>query len=782
MRSVLFFLLWLSFPFIAFSQVKLTGKITGENNSPLPYATIHLLAMDSSLVKSEMSKEDGTFSLLALPADYIFKISQFGKTIHIQNLKLTTGTDLGTITINASNNLHTVIIAGNKPIVRQEFNKLIFSVENSPLKNGYNGLEVLARTPKLQVNSSGEVLLRNTPVMIMINGRKQNLTGQELENYLTNLNAEMIKSIEIQNAGTANTDAASQGGVINIILKKSPQAFSSTLTSAYTYRKNNYWSAQSGLNINYGSDKWNFYAKGNYRKDNDYITASTKKYFYKNQGSTNAEGILTGDRSNKNLMGGLIFYPDKKQEFGIEGYYGYSVGKHNTPEKLTVYNPQLLSVSDNFRNESYKNNTWYSALNYTFKKDTIGSTVKFTGDIGRIKSNGVNSTDTRYTFGAFEDNKIRYLIDPISDYYTLQADWIQKYNNQWEWNGGLKYSSVKRNNKLQTHTFKGQDDEITDYSLEEFSNTERITAVYFSAAANLNETNQIKAGLRAEHTGFQGYNKNSATKVNQNYTGFFPSFYYGYHTSKDKILSFTYSRSLSRPSFTDLNPFIKKENDYSYISGNPDLKPQYTNKFELSFEMKKQSISLYANLTHDFIAGVFTDEQNVTFYKPMNFGKEKQFGLDYNFYGDLGSWLYTNISLGSYYYKFEMDQLNPSKVAVNSNVYTRFKLSKTWSLDLTNSFNSRFQSYVVDVAPQYRMDLVAQKTIWNGKGTLKLFFNDVFNTQRDKNASAYNDFSLSFYQKRQSQSVRVMFIYNFSTLNKVKAKTVTTDNETRSRL
>lgn len=775
-------LLCLALPLTVCSQVKLTGKITEENNTAIPYATIQLLSIDSVAVKSEMSKEDGSFLLLANPANYILKISQFGKILYSKNLTLTKETDLGQLKINNENNLQTVVIAGNKPIIKQEFNKLIFSVENSPLKNGYNGLEVLARTPKLQVNSSGQVLLRNNPVMIMINGRKQNLSGQELENYLASLNAEMIKSIEIETSGTANTDAASQGGVINIILKKSPQAFSATLTSAYTYRKNNYWSAQSGLNINYGGDKWNFYAKGDLRKDNDYSTFNTKKYFFSNGGINDAGGTLTGARNNKNLLGGLVFYPNEKQEFGIEGYYGFAKGEHNTPEKLTVYNPQLLSVSDNFRNENYSNNTWYTTLNYTFKKDTLGSTIKLIGDVGRNKSNGVNTTDTRYTFGDFENNKIQYLIEPASNYYTLQGDWIQKYSKKWEWSSGLKYSSVQRDNILQTNSWKGQNEEIRDYALEEFTNTERITAGYFSAAAKLDENNQIKAGLRVEHTGFDGYNKNSDTKVNQSYTGFFPSFYYGYNMGKDRTLSFTYSRSLARPSFTDLNPFIKKENDYSYIMGNPDLKPQYTNKFELTYEMKKQSVSLYANLTHDFIAGVFTDEDNVTFYKPMNFGKEKQFGIDYNFYGDLTSWLYTNISLGSYYYQFKMDQLNPSKLSVNSNIYTRFKLAKTWSLDLTNNFNSRFQSYVVNVDPQYRMDLVLQKTIWSGKGTLKLFCNDIWNTQRDKNASTYNDFALSFYQKRQTQSYRLMFIYNFSTLNKINARTVKSENETRSRL
>jgi len=299
-------------PFAAFAQVKLSGKVVTIGGEPVSYATVHLLTPDSAIIKSDMTKEDGGFQLIIKPGKYTFQINQFGKLLYKKSLQLYNNTDMGVISVEIVNNLATVVIKGSKQLVKQEFDKLTFDVENSPLKSGYNGLEVLARAPKLQVNAAGEVLLRNATPMIMINGRKQNLSGEELANYLMGLNAEMIKSIEIQTLGSANIDASAKGGVINIILKKAPVGFSSTLTSSYTYRKGNYWSGYTGLNNNYGSDKWNFYSKIGYRKDNDYGSFITRKDFINTGGNNLATGDFTGIRNNMNLLRWYCFLSCQK--------------------------------------------------------------------------------------------------------------------------------------------------------------------------------------------------------------------------------------------------------------------------------------------------------------------------------------------------------------------------------------------------------------------------------------------------------------------------------------
>jgi hypothetical protein len=762
----------------ASAQLKLSGKVIDGESKPVVFTSIILLTNDSVFYKNELTDKEGRFAITVKPGEYIFKLTMLGKLLYRRQLHLTENTDLGDLRVNTVNELNQVTVSGSKPVIEQDMDKLIFNVENSPLKKGYTGLDVLARTPKLQVNSDGAILLRNKTPSLYVNGRQIQLAGQDLVSYLSGLNAEMIKSIEVQTIGSAETDASANGGVVNIILKKPAKGFTSNLTTSYTYRKGNTWSDYGGLNTNYGSDKWNFYSKISYGKDNDFGTYTNAKTF--STGINDAAGSFTGDKRTINLLGGIVFYPNSNNEFGAELYYNNGRGVYNTSEQLNVYDPGLSSTSNNYRIEDFTNKAWYGTLNYTYKLDTLGSILKFIGDAGHNQNLSDNSTNTDYTFGDFPSSLTRYDINPTSDYYIAQADLTQKYHKGFLLRAGLKFSSVNRKNLLATTIIP--DSLSVNDDQENFTNTEDISAGYITFSGKFDPKNSFRIGLRSEYTDFTADNLLNDQKVTQHYIDFFPRIYYGYTIAADKTLSLSFFRSIQRPSFRDLNPFITKENDYSYIEGNPDLKPQFTNSIDLSYQLAKQSISFYANHTEDLIAGVYSNVGNVTYYKPTNFGKQSQYGFDYSYYSDIAKWLYTNASLGAYYYTFENGELHPSQYSFNSNIYARFKLAKTWSADLLNVFNSRFQNYVVSAAPQYRLDLSLQKDIFSGKGMLKLACNDVFNTQHDKNFSTYDDFTLDFYQKRRTQSFMLMFVYNLNSNHKIKNKSVDSNNDIKGRL
>ncbi|GAC1312021.1 MAG: outer membrane beta-barrel family protein [Mucilaginibacter sp.] len=766
----------------AAAQVKLNGRLADSEQKPVSFATVLLLTKDSVFYKNDLTANDGTFAITAQPGDYILKVTMLGQSLFRRQLHLNADMNLGDVKVNTVNQLNGITVKGQKPIIQQDMDKLIFNVANSPLKKGYTGLDVLARTPRLQVNADGVILLRNKTPSIYVNGRQMRLSGQDLVSYLSGLNAEMIQSIEVQTTGTAETDATANGGVVNILLKKPAKGFTSNLTTSYTYRKGNTWSDYGGLNANYGSDKWNFYSKLSDGKDNDYGTYATAKNFFTNNGINLANGSFKGDKRNINLLGGIVFYPDKKNEFGAEFYYNNGKGVYTTNERLNVYDPQLSSISNNHRVEGFTNKVWYGTLNYTYKLDSLGSTLKFIGDAGHNQNLSDNSTNTDYSFGSYPSSLTRYHINPVSDYYTFQGDLSKKYRKGILLRAGLKFSSVDRNNILVTSIYENPDWVLTSDGQENFTNRENVSAAYAILSGKVGAKSSFRAGLRTEYTDITGEDKISGRVVSQHYIDFFPRFYYGYAAGTGKTLSFSFFRSIQRPSFRDLNPFITKENDYSYIEGNPDLKPQFTNSIDISYQWGKQSLSFYANHTDNLIAGVYSNTGNITYYKPMNFGRQAQYGIDYNYYSDITKWLYTNASLGAYYYTFENGELHPSQYSFNSNIYARFKLAKTWSADLLNVFNSKFQNYVISAAPQYRLDLSLQKDVLAGKGLLKFACSDVFNTQHDKSLSTYTDFTLDFYQKRRTQSFTLMFVYNISAGTKIKNKSVDSNNDVRGRL
>ena len=262
----------------------------------------------------------------------------------------------------------------------------------------------------------------------------------------------------------------------------------------------------------------------------------------------------------------------------------------------------------------------------------------------------------------------------------------------------------------------------------------------------------------------------------------FPSVYYSYDVKENQAISVSYSRRIFRPSFRDLNPFVIKQNDFLYQIGNPDLQPQYTNKIDLSYQLKNQRFSVYGSFTTDLIAGVYTVNNNVSYYKPENFGKSRNIGFDYSYYGNITKWLYANISTGVWNYDFELDKSKHNRFSFYNTISMQVKFSNTFFLDITNDFTSKSQYHVVELYPQYGLDLALQKSVFNGLGIVRLSIDDVFNTQRDKNISHYENFDFHFYSKRITRVPTLTFTYNIKNNNKINNKNVQKTNENINRL
>lgn len=758
----------------------LSGQFVDEKNIPLSFIEIAIYKGDS-LVLTEISDDNGKFEVFVKPSTYELTAESFGEILYKQNIEITQDTDLKDIKIlNQSIILNEAVISGNNPIFKQEYDKLIFNVENSPLKQGYDGLEVLQRSPKIQINSKGNILLRNQSPLVMVNGRKMNLSGDELNAYLSSLNSENIKSIEIQTIGSAETEASNAGGVINIVLKKIPIGFQTTVRTYQIYRNKENQVYFGGITNQFGSEKWNIYNQINYTDNSDAYNYNSIFHFYENNGRNENVGQADSRSKNFNTRTGVVFYPNTKHEIGTEFYYSKNKTNNKGSEILNIFNPELSATSTNIDETKSNTDFWNIVLNYTYKLDSLGSNLKLIADIGNNDFENKNEVDTRYTFGNLQDNRFRYLSGSNSDFYNIQTDWNQKFSKNWELNAGVKFSNVSRKNELNTYLFNTDWQPATD-GLQNFKNNESVLGSYLSASATFNEKHQIKIGLRAEYANIKGTDFVNNTEVEQDYLDWFPNLYYGYEIGNNQTLALSYSRRIDRPSFNNLNPFIIKQNDFLYQTGNPDLKPQYTNKLDLTYQLKNQSFSIYGNFIEDLISGVYTvGENNISYFKPQNFGKEIEVGLDYAYYGNITKWLYANLSSGIWHYNFKIEETKKNRVSFYLSTYMRFKLSNTFFVELYNNYYSKSQFEVSTGAEQYKMDIALQKNFRNA--IVKLGLTDVFNTQRDKNTSYYDTFNFDFYQKRITRAVSLSFTYTFKNKTQIKNKNVQSDSDNKNRL
>jgi outer membrane receptor protein involved in Fe transport len=757
------------------------GKVVDQDNHSVEFVSAYLQGIGGISSDKVVSDDKGIFSIKADRGKYTLILEKFGNKFYSSDIDLNQNLNLGVIKVEQAVALEGVTIKGNRRVIERKFDKLIFNVDNSPLKQGYSGLELLKRSPGLRVNSQGNILLRNENVLVTVNGRKMNFSSEELGNYLSSLNSENIKSIEIQNLGSAETDASNTGGVVNIVLKKVPTGFQSTIKTSYAYRDDQHAAYTGGITNQFGSEKWSIYNKINYNDNSNLSTFNSLTNFFDTNGRNANFGQSDNRNKNFNTTTGFVFRPSLQHEVGAEIYYSNSKVHRDGWENLTVYNPALNAISDNYSLYQNKNKFWNAVLNYTWKLNENGSNLKFIGDIGNTELNNNNEVDTKYSFGSLTDNYNKFLTDASSSFFNLQTDWLQKFDKEWEMTLGAKYASVNRDNLL--NVFLNENGIWAPSSgNQNFNNDEKVLANYLSVSKQWSKKHSLKVGLRTEYTNISGIDYANNTTVKRRYFDWFPNVYYNYTLKDDQNLAISYSRRITRPSFRDLNPFVIKQNDFLYQKGNPNLQPQYTDKVDVSYNIKNHTFSLFGNFSNDLIVGVYSADNNVTTYRPENFGKSQTVGFSYSYYGDITKWLFASVSSGFWYYNFDINHRQYNRWSYYNTISLQVKFSKKFFLDITNDYTSRSQNSVTEYFYQYGLDLALQKSFFQNAATLRLSMDDIFNTQRDKNISRYETFDFSFYQKRITRYPTLTFTYNIKSKNKVNTKNVQKGNDNINRL
>lgn len=784
MKLVVVYILIIFLPSKLFSQHKLSGVIVDKNGYGIEFAEILLSNTAAKIEKITLSNRDGSFEIDI--SNGVYKLDVIINTILkvTQQLDISRNTNLENVVIEDEIILSEVLVQAHKPLFKRDIDKIIFIVENSTLNNGYNVMEVLQRSPKIKVDSQGAISLKNGIATVQLNGRKLNLSSTELKNYLGNIESESIKQIEIQANTSAESDANSEGGVINIVTNKKQKGLLNLNKLYVENKQDGFLKHQLGSTLLYGSENWNLYSRLNYNIDEDIgIVRSTANY-YSNQVVQVNEGYFIENNKNISFAQGLVIYPNKKDEIGMEFYLNSKNRDVDSNKNLKVKSHNVLELlSENISFLDSNQDLWYTTFNYNKLIDSLGSNIKFIGDFGENKLSNSNNTNTNYSFGNRQNSTAKYNTKGIAKYNTLQFDLKKNTLSMGDFSLGIKNIHVTRNNILLSEFFEGDDWNIIE-DLQYFQNRENVFAGYMSYGKKWLNNNIIKVGLRTENTNIKGVNTTNIKIAEDNYTDFFPSIYYGYDFREDRYLSFSYTKNILRPSFNSLNPFVQKLDDFYYQKGNPNLKAQYSNKIDLSYQLQRHDFSVYLNFVNALIAPAYNlTSENIRIYQVQNFGNERSFGISYDYSGNLNKWLYVNFALNGKYYDFQSRSgLESSNISFVNNIYTTIQLNNSISIDLLSIYFSDFQYHLVEDLGSYRMDISVQKKFWDEKGLIKLSVFDVFNSMNASNTSYYEDLKFDFFQKKLTQSIAFYISYKIGNNKKINDKSVRSDNESRRRL
>ncbi|WP_118953124.1 carboxypeptidase-like regulatory domain-containing protein [Taibaiella helva] len=213
-------LLLLLFPAMIIKAQSIKVIVSNEKGG-LPNTTIRLF-QDSLLKRVGITDSTGTYTYSGLQkGDYLLEISSSGYERKTALFHFSGDTVIGIRLMETTKTLSEVTVSSKKPLLERKIDRLVFNVAGNINVVGSDLLDLLSKTPQVDVRGSSISIIGRGGVTIMINEKViQVPPGAPLVAYLKAIPAETVERIEVMPNPPASYSAAGEGGIINIILKK----------------------------------------------------------------------------------------------------------------------------------------------------------------------------------------------------------------------------------------------------------------------------------------------------------------------------------------------------------------------------------------------------------------------------------------------------------------------------------------------------------------------------------------------------------------------------------
>ncbi|MHA4810779.1 TonB-dependent receptor domain-containing protein [Flavitalea flava] len=673
--------------------------------------------------------------------------------------------------------LQAVIINGKKPMIERQPGKTVLNVDGSILGAGSSVFEILERAPDVSIDQSDNIKLKGKAgVLILIDGKPSPIAGTDLTNMLKALPAGAVDKIELISNPDARYDAAGNGGVINIKLKKNQQMGANGSVN-FSYGQGVYAKTNAGFTFNYRHGKMNIFGSYNYSYRKTFSNPNLYRIFL--NGDTVLGAFKQNDRvvfpfhthmerigvdyslSSKTVIGMVVN--------GLQNRYNWK-GDNYTD----VLDGNLEKVSD-FQTQSHSENQYNNySVNGNFKHSFDSSGTELTADLDYARYS--NSSHQTFITDYFNNDG-----SPMSPQYilfgtlpgtlsikSLKADYTRPAGKHSKWDAGLKSSYVVSDNDI---TFYDKSNGITTYDSTKsnhFIYKEQINAGYFTFHREQNRI-AYDLGLRLEQTRIKGHQLVSDQRVDTSYLQMFPSLSLRYKASADHQFSFSANRRIERPSYKQLNPFKFYIDPTTYVQGNPLLRPQTTYNLEFSHTFKGMlTTTLSYSTTHDNITEVLapsTVENKVTIQTDKNLERVRYYVGSVSLSLQVTKWWNTlsdgSVYYGSYQGNLSNTPLNNGNVTFNLNSNNTLVMGKGYSGEVNFTYHAAEVYGFYYINPNWQMTTGVQKNILHDKGSLKCTVTDLFYTNITKGHTSFNGYYESFVTKRDTRVATLSFTYRF---------------------
>jgi len=735
------------------------GHITGTiidsaTKASVPFATVSIFPLNGTKVlDAGVTDANGNFSInKPQPGIYDLEVSYIGyKTKRIRKVNVGSNdadVNLGKIILKSSAiTLKGATVISQRSLIEQKVDRLVYNAGNDATNKGGDATDVLRKVPLLSVDLDGNVSLRGSQnLKVLINGKTSTLTANGVADAMKQIPSDLIQSVEVLTSPPAKYDAEGSGGVINIILKKNnSRGLFLNIDAAPGLRGTNL-----GLNGNYRAGKMTFSlggfgrasynVHGEFNNDQKIFSTNTNPSFGP-LGTDTVHTVQSASTRNSFLFGRYNLGWDYDIDTLNSLNASVQLGKRNNhvyQDNLftkTFQGSSLNPFNSSLQNTDVTNNSTQidASVNYAriFKKPR--EEFGLSGQFSRSNLNYNAQNDTISLKDGSRLNSLENTNHSINTEITIQADYQFPINPKGLIEIGAKDIIRSASSDYTTLEAPTGSSVYAPYNngflSNNFSYKQNVIGSYLSLNQSFAKHYTLLLGGRYEYTTINAFFTGQPDLNVPKYGILVPSLNFIDRFKDGSSFKIGFNRRIQRPSIQFLNPNRQASNPLNISEGNPLLKPEFTNNYELGYSTFVKGISINTSgfvrattgAIQSFRQTLGADTLLTTY---LNAGSETAYGFNVSIGINLGSRLNLNGGTDVYYDVLTNNNSNPLFNASNKGWVANFRLfggynfNKGWGLQFFTFYRGSQVNLQGTQSGFYVYSLAIKKDFLNKKGSI----------------------------------------------------------------
>ena len=758
-------------------DTKVIGRVVDEEGKPIEFANISLHTVTDTIAKvhpstyinGSVSNENGDFVIPCSAKRVIAKVTYIGyKTV---SREVGVG-NIGTITLHPETyTISGVVVKGEIPQYKMVQGGMTVDVQHSILHDVGTAEDLLSLIPLVQgKDGKFEVLAKGEPEIYINNKKVRNP-----------IELKQLKSLDVKSVDVITAPGAQYNAEVNAVIRiktLKPQGDGLSVMATSETWKNNKWNNYDDLTVKYRQGGLEAFANvaldnGHFSNDqDDYQELHIKKDLFCGQAMIPVRSSWT----QLQYKAGLSY------DFSAD----HSVGLSFSSQK-NLYSCFKTDMTQHY----LKNGAFYGDVRL---KTDIREKDKpvwelnsyYVGKAGKL---GIDLNATILRRESEDNNNQQELSEELGDRIlttqtkeerTMAAGKLVLTYPIWkgELSGGTEATSTQSHghNRNQENIIPEADTEMDEKNIAGFAEYEFQLGQW-----------HLNAGLRFEHVSADYHSFGiRQEEPSRTYNDWFPNLSAAWQ--KDKWgAQLSYSKRITRPSYSMLTSMIIYDSRMFYEGGNPLLRPSV--RQSIDFNLTYSWLNFVTGFTREndiasHVGNVYDEEKEIAIFQPDNFDHQDRVYATLTASPKFGFWQ-PQVTLHYYQQMFDAEKygvpkkLNKPEFSFSMNNW--FVINPTTKAMLQSSYTGSNHWAFIYRGSTFMVNARLQKTFLKGQLSAVLYANDIFRTAKTKITTYYAIGKTAQEVYTYTQQVGITLSYNFNA-SMSKYKGTGAGNEERNRL